>query len=403
MGFTLLRYQMNCQSIFRLFCCLFTGIKIVSLSAAISFEGPMVLERAQGGFGVSVRQARAVGGEGLIVGSSIGAVVLTNNWIVRSGFQRLRFPLAIDYQGRIVCPSNDTNKFLTRFNPDGSVDSSYLTPGFRAEDMALISDLQAEPDGKVLVGTGRSSSSSSFDGFKKGLFRVNENGTLDSNYAPDPQGSVRNLIVLPDKKLLVNIYDSVLRLLNDGTLDPLYIIARVDGVISSMALQPDGKLVLAGEFISAAGVPGPGLARFFPSGEYDFNFAPPSTVGTFSFVKVQSDGGIVVGHFGQVSIFDQNGNQKPTTFLRQNPSAIEGIELDEIDRIYILEASVYRFSGRYRIRVEPLNLPQVLEKSSLIESGWSQILIVPANTSKDYLIPDFPGVGNTFYRARTIQ
>src|SRR5688572_7841883 len=71
------------------------------------------------------------------------------------------------------------------------------------------------------------------------------------------------------------------------------------------------------------------------------------------------------------------------------------------DRIYFNESEkLFQYSGRVRVRVPPAEIPLVFERSSMIDSGWSPLQTIPANTAYDYLDSNFPGAGNTFYRTR---
>jgi hypothetical protein len=374
-------------------------LTVLSAFSGIILEKPMDLERSKG---VGGRTIVSLGNEGVVVGDIISAVVLTNDWIVRPGFEGLRFPLANDFEGRLIAPSRDTNHFLTRFQPDGLPDSTFISPALAGEDMALISDIQVQPDGKILIGCSRRfNGSSPFNG----VFQLNPDGSLDQGYTVEPQGDVRQLFPMPDNKVLVNFGGGVRRLLSTGRSDLSFTVIQVSvGTIKGIDLYDDGKIVIAGDFDFAGGVPYQGVARFFSNGDLDFNFAPTNQTFGYEGVKVQSDGKTVVANGTQVLRFLADGRNDPTFVRRKNTDTLYGLEVDNIDRIYFTEGgALFRYSGRYRVRVEALNFPQVLEKSSSIESGWSSIMIVPANTSKDYLIPDFPGVGNTFYRARPIQ
>ena len=66
-------------------------------------------------------------------------------------------------------------------------------------------------------------------------------------------------------------------------------------VIVDMLLQPDGKLVVAGNFGRLNGRPVPGMARLLPDGQVDTAFAAPLTNGQVFTLARQADGKLLVG------------------------------------------------------------------------------------------------------------
>lgn len=74
----------------------------------------------------------------------------------------------------------------------------------------------------------------------------------------------------------------------------------VDGIVEALAIQADGKILVGGEFSTAAGEPRTNLVRLNPDGSLDPGFDPgpnhrgsrPSNV---SALAVQADGGVLVG------------------------------------------------------------------------------------------------------------
>ena len=81
-----------------------------------------------------------------------------------------------------------------------------------------------------------------------------------------------------------------------GALDGSF-AGGVSGPVYAAAVQPDGRVVVAGSFSSAAGVSRYGIARLWPNGALDTSFQN-SMGGVSSPVNclaVQSDGRIVIG------------------------------------------------------------------------------------------------------------
>jgi uncharacterized delta-60 repeat protein len=86
-----------------------------------------------------------------------------------------------------------------------------------------------------------------------------------------------------------------------GGLDLGYLNATVDHEVNAVAVQPDGKIVLAGDFSRINGVRCYGVARLNGDGTLDSQFRT-SVNGTVHAVAVQADGHVVLGgEFTQVN------------------------------------------------------------------------------------------------------
>jgi hypothetical protein len=109
---------------------------------------------------------------------------------------------------------------------------------------------------------------------------------------------------------------------SDGTLDSTFNAPEVIGddssatPVSALTLDPAGRLVFAGQFVSVGGVPQPGLARLNADGTLDATFNTGAVFGravfqsqlttssrsTVTSIQLQDDGGIIVGGgFGTVN------------------------------------------------------------------------------------------------------
>ncbi len=149
----------------------------------------------------------------------------------------------------------------------------FATPNYSQ----IASSIVHQPDGKMLVAGGRD------------LFRLMPDGSLDPTFGrnghTEVPGSARDIILLPDGKILVggsifvlsnNSEDfMVARFLDNGKLDPSFGVGGFNKIslnssndsATAIALQSDGKIV-------AAGIDGNffGVARFHPDGAIDLSF-----------------------------------------------------------------------------------------------------------------------------------
>jgi uncharacterized delta-60 repeat protein len=177
---------------------------------------------------------------------------------------------------------------LARYNGDGSLDASFGTGGLVITDIAPeIIDLALQPDGKIVAG-GRGSGNFA-------LARYNPDGSLDTSFgtggkvATDWGGddAIFSVALQPDGKIvaagdsLSSTADFVLaRYSLDGSLDSSFgtggkVITDFGGVggrANAVVLQPDGKIVAAGISVHAANPATFALARYNVDGSLDSSF-----------------------------------------------------------------------------------------------------------------------------------
>jgi uncharacterized delta-60 repeat protein len=161
-----------------------------------------------------------------------------------------------------------------------------------------------QADGKILAG----GSFAMIGGqSRSGLARLNPDGTLDTSFNPGMTGTVQRIVLQADGKILVAGAFSILagksrlgigRLNPDGTLDVDFDPRASGGdygtVVSSVAVQADGKVLISGSFTMIGGQPRNGLARLNPDGTLDASFNQTDTHYT-SFLALQPDGRILEG------------------------------------------------------------------------------------------------------------
>ena len=167
--------------------------------------------------------------------------------------------------------------------------------------------LAVQPDQKILVGGAFTNSPGI------GLARVNATGsTRDSNFLASALGGVVTaLAVQRDGKILVGGNFTNLagaqrsglgRLNADGSLDasfnPIVTGGPNGSIVRCLAIQPDGKILVGGNFFSLAGQSRYCLGRLTENGSLDTGFTPPTgavplfEAGVTSLI-VQSNGSII--------------------------------------------------------------------------------------------------------------
>ena len=267
---------------------------------------------------------------------------------------------AIQKDGKIVVAgeaemgANGTDVALARYNQNGTLDATFDTDGKATTDFSGTGGndrayaMLIQPDGKI-VAAGMANTTGGDDDF--GLARYNTDGSLDTAFgtgglvttsvAPGTNKDYAFAVAIqPDGKLVVaggaNVggatgWDSVVvRYNSDGTLDPAFGTGgKVVSAVSpgtdtdwwgSVAIQPDGKIVLAGKAGPAANTT-MSFARLTSTGAADTSF------GTAGFamvdfpsggqdgnwlggLAVQPDGKIVSGGYasGEVAVARLNSN-----------------------------------------------------------------------------------------------
>lgn len=219
---------------------------------------------------------------------------------------------AILVAGRQLLTSS-TLPHLVRLHADGTRDTGF-SADFGDEDDISIYSLLLEPNGRILVGGGSVSG-----GY---LGRLNADGSLQSLFSAMPTiADVTALYRMADGRYLVGavakinlgdgspIDSQLVRLLPNGTRDPSF-LAQVDGGlggVKSIAVQPDGAILIGGGFRTIGGVVRPNLARLSANGELETAFtARPNT--WVKDIALQADGKILLaGYFNQVSGLARRG------------------------------------------------------------------------------------------------
>ena len=204
---------------------------------------------------------------------------------------------------------------LGRLNPDGTVDASF-NPGTNS----IVQAVAVQPDGKILIGGNFTSvgGGTGLTTIRHHLARLNSDGSVDTTFNPGANNNVDVLIVQPDGKILVGGAFTMLggggtgtttrialgRLNADGSLDSFNPGAsKAFGgapIVYTMALQPDGKIVVGGYLNGLGGGTGNTvrnyLGRLEADGSVDLGFNPgANSIGGVTALVLQADGKIVVG------------------------------------------------------------------------------------------------------------
>jgi len=218
---------------------------------------------------------------------------------------------------RNCCTYENVGKII-RLNSDGSRDLSFNVGSSGFNDSVYIIVIQ--PNGKILVGgefyqynDNQYERSSGLTSWR--IIRLNENGSQDTTFDTGngfdwgDYGNVNTIKLQPDGKILVggNFYDfngymanNIVRLNSNGSYDTSFLMGvGFDNYVNSIDLQSDGKIIVGGNFqdygyYNGTYLGGSGIVRLTSNGTLDntFGFGFGNEVYT---VNVLSDDKIVVG------------------------------------------------------------------------------------------------------------
>ncbi|HEX9961330.1 MAG TPA: FG-GAP-like repeat-containing protein, partial [Pyrinomonadaceae bacterium] len=217
-----------------------------------------------------------------------------------------------------------SRRYIARLNADGSLDESFNTgtgPNLPVYSMFL------KPDGKILVG----GNFSTINGVNRArVAQLNADGSLDDAFVPSaglPIGTVFSVVSAPNGKILAggslgavfNFNNDSIKFFNpDGSLDAS---ARFNttavGGVRAVAEQPDGKIIIGGNFTRVGGIPRNNLARFNADGSLDESFGTSSVSsagGQINSIVLQPDGKILIAGFN-IAV----GNSFGASVTRLNP------------------------------------------------------------------------------------
>jgi uncharacterized delta-60 repeat protein len=265
-----------------------------------------------------------------------GVALLNTDGTVDASFQapgllngRSVYSLAMQPDGKVLIGGDFDQLYgasprnrIARLNVDGTLDATF-DPGTGANDEVLRLALQS--DGKVLIG-GRFTEVGGVA--RNRIARLNANGTLDATFDPGTgtNGTPWHLALQPDGKVLIGgsftevngvARNRIARLNANGTLDAAFNPGTgTNGAPLHLALQPDGKVLIGGEFTEVDGVARNRIARLNANGTLDTTFNPGAGADYIvNSVSVQPDGKVLIGGW-----FTQVGGEAHPRIARLMPA-----------------------------------------------------------------------------------
>jgi uncharacterized delta-60 repeat protein/uncharacterized repeat protein (TIGR01451 family) len=206
---------------------------------------------------------------------------------------------------------------IARILTNGQLDESFdVGTGFANgldEQPASVNALKLDGAGRILAG----GLFNSYNGTSRnGIARINSNGTLDTAFNPGlgTTNSIWSVAVQPDGRILIAgdflMFNNepryrVARLNSDGSLDQTFFTSTngPNGTVYSVVVAPTGEILIGGAFTSVMGQNRRGVARLRADGTLDPLYDPGAGFNdTVYTMAQQSDGKLLVG--GAFSVVD---------------------------------------------------------------------------------------------------
>lgn len=260
---------------------------------------------------------------------------------------------------------------VARLNSDGSLDTSFDV-GSGANN--LVYSAATQSDGKVIIGGIFSAYNGSNISY---LARLNTDGSLDTgfNIGTGPTNSVDTIAVQPDGKIVIGgaftsfngtSINRITRLNSDGTLDAGFNVGTGAGsIVNSIAIQPDGKILIGGSFTSYNGTSINRIARLDSDGTLDASFTVGTGAGgTVNAVSIQSDDKILIsGSFtsyagtsrNRIARLNSNGTLDTGFVIGTGPNNIVNSVVSQPDGKVLVAGTFTTYNGAAINRIARLN------------------------------------------------
>jgi len=241
---------------------------------------------------------------------------------------------------------------IMRLLSNGSSDPSF-TPGSGAQYLDYRAGVQAialQPDGRILIG----GLFTNFSGYPRlGLARLNTNGVIEPSFVPDGgtrQLNVSQIELQKDGKILIvgafsNLFGTTIsglaRLFTNGLIDTSFNPMPITGgTIQKILLQPNGRIVIGGNFTNVQGYARYGLARLNADASLDTTFDPSPDQYNVIALALQPDGRILVSD-ANTGLWRVEGDPIPRfrDVRRQNDGGLHLILNSRPGKTYTVETS----------------------------------------------------------------
>jgi uncharacterized delta-60 repeat protein len=227
--------------------------------------------------------------------------------------------------GAFATYNSTTVNRIVRLNTDGSRDTSFVTgTGFNGSTYSLA----IQSDGKIIVGGAFTTYNGSSAPY---IVRLNTDGSIDSTFATGTgfNSSVNSVLVQPDGNVLVGgefttyqgtTRNRIIRLTSSGAFDSSFAIGTGFGIpvgssgVENMELQSDGKVLAVGGFNTYQGTSRNYITRINSNGTLDTTFVVGTGLDNYAYtIRAQSTGKVLVG-----GVFTTYNGTTVSNFIKLN-------------------------------------------------------------------------------------
>lgn len=301
--------------------------------------------------------------------------------------------------------NNNTVNNIVRINSDGSYDNTFIP---EIENDPNIFKIIPLPNGKILAGIGYFG----LDQPLNAIIRLNANGSNDDSFLTGrgTNNHVHSVVVQPDGKILIGGWftsyngvtrNYITRLNSDGSLDTTF---NSDGPETysesvNILLQPDGKIIVLGDFNTYNGVSRKHIARLYTDGTLDTTF-DPGMGDNGSYINtalLQPDGKILIGGdfssynsieigrmariYGGEILKNETLNTRSLTYY---PNPINNV-LNISSKSEVNKIEIYNIMGQIVLSRKNNGLDATIDTSTLAPSGYF-VKVYSKNSSENFSI-----------------
>jgi uncharacterized delta-60 repeat protein len=280
---------------------------------------------------------------------------------------------------------------VIRLLVNGSVDPSF-NPGAGANGAVHCVGLQN--NGQVVIG----GAFTAVNGVNlTRVARLNSDGSLDQSFAPAAltNGTVYGVAIQPDNKVVLcgDFYIAgksnrvgLARLNVDGSLDSSFDAGSgANSTVYAVGLQSQGKVIIAGNFTTVNNTNRSRLARLNTDGSLDLLFNPGTGANnTIYALAILPEDDLVVG--GDFTLFDGVPRSRLAR-IQANDAALKIVQISTL-------------FGPAQITVTTLNGRTYVLQSSQDFTNWQDVSTTNASGRTTILTDPAAGASSRFYRVR---